>query len=95
MSAAALWFFGLLAAFLAAHRLIQHPLWVFVFPLLLILAALVRFYRKVTKYNREDLPRLQWHWDHTYQYRRCGNLDYIPPASAQHPQAIGNPNYPL
>jgi hypothetical protein len=41
------------------------------------LAGLVKSIRRVSRYNREVFPRLQWNWEHTYVCRRCGNSQLI------------------
>jgi predicted RNA-binding Zn-ribbon protein involved in translation (DUF1610 family) len=42
------------------------------------LVALILTCRNIVKYNRDVFPRLHWHWAHTYQCRRCGELICIP-----------------
>jgi hypothetical protein len=42
------------------------------------LAGMVFSLRKVTRYNRDIYPRLQWNWEHTYICNRCGHPRLIP-----------------
>ncbi len=51
---------------------------VFLFLLLVSLAAMLFSFRKIAHYNREIYPRLYWNWEHTYICRRCGKLRLIP-----------------
>jgi hypothetical protein len=69
------------------NSILEHPatsalrpttLAVFLLVGLASLAGLYFSLRRIASYNREDFPRLQWNWEHTYVCRRCGKLRLIP-----------------
>ena len=42
------------------------------------IAGMIRSLRKISSYNREVYPQLQWEWAHTYLCQRCGKIRMIP-----------------
>jgi hypothetical protein len=76
----ALWtFIGLGAAFQVQGISANKSILAFVILLLCIgsLAGLTNSIRRVSRYNRDVLPRLRRNWEHTYICRRCGNAQLI------------------
>lgn len=78
----ALWtFIGLGAAFqvqgISAYKV--NLAFMILFLCIGSLAGLINSLRRVSRYNREVLPRLQENWEHTYICRRCGNSQLILP----------------